>query len=308
MSETEARIRQLVEKHSVLLFMKGSRRLPQCGFSATVVGILDQYVDDYETVNVLMDQEIREGVKAFANWPTIPQLYVKGEFVGGCDIVKDLDASGELAKLLGAEGAAEVPAPSVELSEAAAAAILEAMSSEAEPGQALRIEVDPSWRYGMFFDTPGAKDFQLQLRGIPVVIDRASAKKANGLSIDFTTGPSGAGFKITNPNEPPKVQALAAEELKAMLDAKAPLELIDVRTDEEIAAAKLPGSRKLDAAYAAELASRPRDTQLVFYCHMGSRSRAAAEDFLRQGFTKVMNLSGGIEAWAQRVDPSLGRG
>ena len=306
MSNAQDRIRQMVEKHPVLLFMKGSRRMPQCGFSATVVGILDQYVDDYETVNVLMDQDIREGVKAYANWPTIPQLYIKGEFVGGCDIVKDLDGSGELAKLLGQEGQAEVSEPKLELSERAAAALREAMKGEAGPGQVLRIEIDPSWQYGMFFDAPGPKDFRLEVAGISVIMDRATAKKANGLSIDFTSGPTGEGFKINNPNEPPKVQALAAEALEAMLAAKQPLALIDVRTDEEIATAKISGSRKLDAAYAAELDALPRDHTLVFYCHAGQRSRAAAEEFLRRGFTKVMNLSGGIQAWSQRTAPSSG--
>ncbi len=305
MSNSQERIRQMVEKHPVLLFMKGSRRMPQCGFSATVVGILDQYVDDYETVNVLMDQEIREGVKAFANWPTIPQLYVKGEFVGGCDIVKDLDGSGELARLLGAPASAEVKEPKVQFSERAAAALREAMKTEAAPGQALRIEIDPSWQYGMFFDAPSAKDLRLEVAGIQVIMDRPTAKKADGLSIDFTSGPTGEGFKIENPNEPPKVQALAAEALKEMLDAKESLALIDVRTDEEIAAAKIVGSRKLDAAYAAELKALPKDHKLVFYCRSGQRSRAAAEEFLGAGFTKIWNLSGGIQAWAERVDPTL---
>lgn len=306
MPDAKDRIQSLVDKHPVLLFMKGSRRMPQCGFSATVVSILDQYVDDYETVNVLMDQEIREGVKAFANWPTIPQLYIKGEFVGGCDIVKDLEASGELAKLLGADPGAPVAEPKITISERAASAIRDAMKAEAEPGHALRIEVDPSWRYGMFFDAPGAKDFQLELSGIRVIVDRASAKKADGMSIDFATGPGGEGFKITNPNEPAKVLGLMPEELQQKLEAKERLELVDVRTDEEIAAAKLPGSRKLDAAYAEEILKMPTDTQLVFYCASGQRSRAAAEDFLRRGFTKVMNLSGGLQAWSQRVGSKSG--
>jgi monothiol glutaredoxin len=80
--------------------MKGTRSFPQCGFSATVVQILNQLVPSYETINVLTDPAIREGIKEYAQWPTIPQLYVKGEFIGGCDIVKEMYASGELQKLL----------------------------------------------------------------------------------------------------------------------------------------------------------------------------------------------------------------
>ena len=98
--------------------MKGSRHFPQCGFSATVVGILDQFVSGYQTVNIFEDPSIRDGMKEFSNWPTFPQLYVNGEFVGGCDIVKAMHASGELQKLLGVEAKA-VKAPTVTISAAA---------------------------------------------------------------------------------------------------------------------------------------------------------------------------------------------
>jgi monothiol glutaredoxin len=94
------RIQSLIEHNKVLLFMKGSRTIPMCGFSAAVIQVLDRVNVPYETVDVLEDPEIREGVKSFSNWPTIPQLYVDGKFLGGCDIVRDMDAKGELAPLL----------------------------------------------------------------------------------------------------------------------------------------------------------------------------------------------------------------
>ncbi|MFM2419408.1 MAG: hypothetical protein RL385_4131 [Pseudomonadota bacterium] len=103
MTNTQARIQQLVSSHDVVLFMKGVPAAPQCGFSAAVVQVLGQIGVPYEAVNVLADGEIREGVKAFANWPTIPQLYVKGTFVGGCDIVREMAKSGELQSLLGVQ-------------------------------------------------------------------------------------------------------------------------------------------------------------------------------------------------------------
>ena len=90
-----------IKKHKVVLFMKGTRSFPQCGFSATVVSILNQLAPSYETVNVLTDAKVREAIKEYSQWPTIPQLYIDGEFIGGCDIVKALHASGELQKKLG---------------------------------------------------------------------------------------------------------------------------------------------------------------------------------------------------------------
>ncbi len=98
---TRQRISELIEGHRVVLFMKGNRSFPQCGFSARVVQILESLGASYETVNVLADPELREGIKRYSNWPTIPQLYIGGRFVGGCDIVSELHASGGLSELLG---------------------------------------------------------------------------------------------------------------------------------------------------------------------------------------------------------------
>jgi monothiol glutaredoxin len=97
---TRERIQSLIESDRVVLFMKGSRGMPQCGFSAQVVGILDSHLPRYTTVDVLQDPEIRQGIKEFTNWPTIPQLYVGGEFVGGCDIVTEMEQTGELKPVL----------------------------------------------------------------------------------------------------------------------------------------------------------------------------------------------------------------
>jgi monothiol glutaredoxin len=101
------RIKDLVEGHDVVLFMKGNPARPQCGFSSVVVQILDHLGVDYRDVNVLADPGIREGVKAFSNWPTIPQLYVKGEFVGGCDIIREMFETGELKPYLAEKGVLE---------------------------------------------------------------------------------------------------------------------------------------------------------------------------------------------------------
>jgi len=100
MDSAQKNISELVHEHDVVLFMKGTPQFPQCGFSQRVVGLLQESGAPYAAVNVLLDDAIREGVKAYANWPTIPQLYVKGEFIGGCDIISEMHESGELATLL----------------------------------------------------------------------------------------------------------------------------------------------------------------------------------------------------------------
>src|SRR6187399_3036683 len=100
------RIKETVTSNDVVLYMKGTKMMPQCGFSSKVAGVLNYMGVEYADVNVLADAEIRQGIKDYADWPTIPQLYVKGEFVGGCDIVLEMTLSGELDELLAAKGIA----------------------------------------------------------------------------------------------------------------------------------------------------------------------------------------------------------
>ena len=98
--EIKAAIKDVVEKNDVVLFMKGTKETPQCGFSNAVVNTLSFMNVDFKDINVLDDDDLREGIKIFTDWPTIPQLYVKGEFVGGCDIIQDMYKSGELSLVL----------------------------------------------------------------------------------------------------------------------------------------------------------------------------------------------------------------
>ena len=106
MTEAAELIRAAIDKNDVVLYMKGTKMMPQCGFSSKVAGILNYLGVDYTDVNVLADAEIRQGIKDFSDWPTIPQLYVKGEFVGGCDIAIEMTLSGELDTLFAAKGIA----------------------------------------------------------------------------------------------------------------------------------------------------------------------------------------------------------
>jgi monothiol glutaredoxin len=105
--DVQARLAELVASNDVMLFMKGTPLFPQCGFSSRAVAILDRLGVDYDSVDVLQDMEIRQGIKQFSDWPTIPQLYVKGEFVGGSDIMMEMYESGELGELLAEKGVAK---------------------------------------------------------------------------------------------------------------------------------------------------------------------------------------------------------
>lgn len=100
MTDANAQIQETVDKNDVVLFMKGTSEMPQCGFSSRVAGVLNYMEIAYQDVNVLADEAVRQGIKDFSDWPTIPQLYVKGEFIGGCDIITEMVLSGELDTLL----------------------------------------------------------------------------------------------------------------------------------------------------------------------------------------------------------------
>ncbi len=106
MTDTKTTIDEMVKSKDVVLFMKGTKAMPQCGFSSKVAGVLNYMAVDYADVNVLEDAEIRQGIKDYSDWPTIPQLYVKGEFVGGCDIIVEMTLSGELDTMLEQNGVA----------------------------------------------------------------------------------------------------------------------------------------------------------------------------------------------------------
>jgi monothiol glutaredoxin len=297
-----AQIESLVSQKPVVLFMKGNRQFPQCGFSAQVVQILDEVAGTYDTVNVLADPSMRDGIKEYSSWPTIPQLYVRGQFVGGCDIVKEMYASGELQKLLG-DGAPSAP-PRLTVSARAAAEIGKAAADT--PGEMLRLAIGPSFDNELYFDAPTEGDFRVDCGALVLLVDKGSARRADGVAIDFTEGPAGAGFKIDNPNEPPRVKPIQAPALKAMLDAGS-IELFDVRPEDERKMASIVQAKPLDGEGQMLLSTLDKSTPIALHCHHGMRSRAAGEQLLRAGFTNVYNLEGGIEAWSRDVDASVSR-
>jgi monothiol glutaredoxin len=303
--QIKQKLDQLVSSDNVVLFMKGSRSFPQCGFSASVVNILNTLVPKYTTVNILSDAEIRGSMKEYSDWPTFPQLFIKGEFVGGADIVRQMHETGELEKKLGdLVGAAK--APEVTVSPRAAKELSEALK-EGTPGDVIHLTITPTWEHQLDLGPKEAGDLTLQSNGVTVQLDRASAQRAAGVVIDFIDAADGAGFKIDNPNRPAGVKQIEPKALKALLDQGKIKAFYDVRPEKERTLAKLEGTTILDDAAMATAEQLPKSTPIAFHCHHGGRSRAAAEHFIKLGFTEVYNLAGGIEAWSKDVDSKIPR-
>lgn len=296
-------IEKAIKENEVLLFMKGTRSAPSCGFSARTVELLDTIMASYSTVDVLSHPEVREGIKEFSSWPTIPQLFIRGEFVGGADIVGEMYESGDLHRLLGAvERDAE--APNITITDRAAEAFRSFIGSSEE---IVLLEIDRSYQNALSVGPRPTAGLISTSNGISVAMDRLSATRASGLVIDYVDTPQGAAFKLTNPNEPPQVKPLSVSALKSKLDQKEALRLIDVRRPDEWETAKIAGAELLDADLNEELLDLPKDTVLVFQCHHGHRSQRAATQFVEQGFREVYNLTGGIEAWSQEIDETVPR-
>jgi monothiol glutaredoxin len=296
------RIDGYVASDRVVLFMKGTRRAPQCGFSAQVVSILDELVPEYQTHDVLASAELRDGIKEYSQWPTIPQLYIAGKFVGGCDIVRDMKASGELEQLLGAEAPPLAP-PQVEASPQAVAAFKAAIQEG--DTDVLHLQITPQFQHDLFFGPLEKGELEVDLGGLKLYVPRSSVARAQGVKIGFLDGPN-AGFKIDNPNQPPSVVELSPQDAKAMLD-RGELQLFDVRPESEGDIARIAIGRTLNEETVDYIKQLDKSTPIAFYCHHGMRSRGVAQSVLQEGFRKVYNLKGGIDAWSLAIDPSIPR-
>lgn len=306
------RISTMIQQKEVVVFMKGNRMMPQCGFSGRVVQILDGLIPEYETVDVLADPEIRDAIKEYSSWPTIPQLYLRGEFVGGCDIITDLYNSGELHGMLGLSAPART-APQIEITDTAAARLREFL--QRSPDKGLTLSIDARNQPSLGLAPPQGSEIVAESNGIKVHMDIGTAARAAGTRIDAVEQNGGVGFRVDVPPAAGSgaaaptaaVKQLSAGDVKRMLDDGTRFEFFDVRTLEERNIAAIEGARLLDEETARYIESLPRDTTLVFHCHHGGRSQAAAEHFARLGFSDVRNLSGGIDAWSLEVDPDVAR-
>ncbi len=299
------RIQTLLASNRIVLFMKGEPRAPQCGFSAKAIGALDALGVDYAHVDVLADAEIREGIKQYGQWPTIPQLYIGAELVGGSDIIEQMANSGELYSVLGLPAPDRTP-PAITITTAAAQMLREAVSN-AGAGFALQIDVDARFNAKLQLAPVDAGAIAVEAEGLRAQFDLASARRAQGLRIDWVDDERGRGLVIDNPNAPPKVQTLSAVETRERV-AAGTLTLVDVRpADERLAASVNEPFSILDGDAMAHLEALDKGTPLAFLCHHGQRSAQAAEHFRGLGFRNVFNVEGGIEAWADLADPHVAR-
>lgn len=300
--ETRESIDSLLRDNRVVVFMKGNRAQPQCGFSAKTVAALDMVLSDYLVIDVLQDPEIRDGIKAYGNWPTIPQLYVDGELIGGSDIVTEMFESGELGSVLGAAEPTGQP-PRIEINDAAADIMLNATQSR--PGHVVHLKINAGFEHSMSLAPPVPGNVEVVSGPVTLQLDRWSAARADGLTVRVRESLQGQGFSFDNPNAPPPVKGMTVHELKAAFDRKETPWLFDVRGDDERAVAPLPGARPWNEESLQVLADLPPDTPIIFHCHRGGRSMAVAERYRRRGYTNLYNLTGGVDAWSREIDSSV---
>ena len=179
--------------------MKGTREAPQCGFSAQVIQILDSLVPDYTTLDVLSDPEVRSGIKEFSEWPTIPQLYVDGEFVGGCDIVGEMYRSGELHQTLGLP-VLEAITPKITVTDEAAQVLREAMQGREDQG--FHLSIDALFRNSLSLGPRQDGEVEVEANGITVLLDRDSAARADGVTLHVEQTAEGPRLALATPHVP----------------------------------------------------------------------------------------------------------
>ncbi len=287
------RIEQQVASHDVVLYMKGTPKMPQCGFSAKTAGMLDSLLAGaYASFNVLEDESIREGIKVFGNWPTIPQLYVKGELIGGCDIITEMFNAGELHELFGLDKPDRTP-PEITITDKAAAKVNEFLA--AYPGQHLHFTIGSDWDAQFQVGPRQGHEIMTESAGITVLMDLVTAQRAKGATIDWTVSVQGEGLSLDLPGAPPPVKSLTPAELQDRLNAGEHLLVVDTRSEGDRQTRPVEFARPLDADLMAELKDADRDLPLVFMCNVGVSSQAVAEHYRKQGFTQIYNLDGGVQ-------------
>ena len=300
--ETRKIIDQVLTDNRVVLFMKGTPAQPQCGFSATTVSTLNMLLPDFMTVNVLDYPEIREGIKEYSNWPTIPQLYIEGELIGGSDIVQDMMKSGELGDALGM-AAPDADAPAITISDKGIEAMKSAMSSH--PAAALHLQIAADWTHQISLDPNREGAVKTTVGEIEIHMDPWTATRADGLSMVLEEDLTGTRFSFDNPNAPPPVNEMTVHVLKKKIEDGEDLVLIDVRDDEERANGVIEGSHQWNDDAMQMIESLPKDAEIIIHCHMGGRSLALADALRRRGYTNLHNVTGGIKAWSDEVEPSI---
>ncbi len=275
-----------ISSDDVVVFMKGTREAPSCGFSAQIVEVLNHLLPNYSTFDVRNDPLLRQAVKSRSGWPTFPQLYIRGEFVGGSDIAKELFVTGELAARLGL-ARTELPDPELRVSRPA----LDALERLAA-GEPIRLELDAQGDANLSVSTKQPSDIEIPVERVRFVLDVLTASRVDGLRIDYVSEPG--GFVLTRPT----TVGLSAPQVAEMLasEQNAPL-LVDCRTLAEFRQATLPKAEHLTRDLLHSLSTGAEGRRVVFFCRNGNRAQNVAEHFSIMWAKPALYLKGGLEGW-----------
>lgn len=297
-SQAHSRIEQMLDENPIFLFMKGNPQTPMCGFSSNTVKILKDLIGDgYGSFNVLEDPEIREGIKEYGQWPTIPQLYVNKELIGGNDIISEMFNTGELHELLNLEQPDRTP-PVITITDEALAHIKEGLKDMGD--HQLFLSVDDEFNTRFSLEMPKGYEIIADVGDLKVYMDIGTAKRSDGVEISWVDELQGSGLRIKNPNEPPAVQNLSVAELQDWFATEVTNpHIYDVRSADKVAEGTVDHAVRLDKEAIESIESMDKETPLVFVCQVGQSSMSAAEFFRKKGYTKVFNLTGGYNAWKE---------
>lgn len=297
------RIDDLLTSNRIVLFMKGNPDAPQCGFSSQAAGTLKGLGVPFAHVDVLADADIREGIKHYGDWPTIPQLYIGGELVGGSDIIVQMAATGELQEALGLPPPDRTP-PYITVTPNAQSMLKQAIN-DAGGEMVVEIAIDPNYRTRLHLVQPDDHAVHVDVDGVTVQFPVSDLRRADGLTLDFADDARGKGLIIDNPNAPKPVRNLTPADAESRVRAGS-LTLVDVRPRDERALATAPVAHLQFDNGVEAIEGLPKDAPIAFLCHHGGRSGQAAEHFRQLGFSEVYNVVGGIDAWAA-FDPAVPR-
>ncbi|WP_394538546.1 glutaredoxin domain-containing protein [Lysobacter enzymogenes] len=300
------RIETLLRAHRLVVFMNGAPDAPERFFSHKICRLLDGLGLDYAHVDVSADSKLREQIKAYGGLQAIPQLYLDGQPLGGSEVVERMAGADELHAALGLPAPDRTP-PAVRLTQAAAE-FLRGVVRGKGAGTVVDIAVDPQFRSSLRFGPRRNDAIAAEVDGVALQFDLASARRAEGLSIDWQDVERGPSLLLNHPRAPvPKpVRWLSPSEADARVRAGT-LTIVDLRREEERALARLSVPFLYLDEGTHEIRNMPPQAPLAVLCHRGERCWHGAQHLVQLGHRDVYAIEGGIDAWAADVDASIPR-
>lgn len=300
------RIETLLRAHRLVVFMNGAPDAPERFFSHKICRLLDGLGLDYAYVDVSADSKLREQIKAYGGLQAIPQLYLDGQPLGGNEVVEQMAGADELHAALGLPVPDRTP-PAVRLTPAAAEFLRGVVRGKGE-GTVVDIAVDPQFRSSLRFGPRRNDAIAAEMDGVALQFDLASARRAEGLSIDWQDVERGPSLLLSHPRAPvPKpVRWISPSEADARVRAGT-LTIVDLRREEERALARLSVPFLYLDEGTHEIRHMPPQAPLAVLCHRGERCWHGAQHLVQLGHRDVYAIEGGIDAWAADVDASIPR-